>query len=420
MRTQRMYYADPYARSFTAQVVARRNDNGKVGLVLDRTLFYPTSGGQPHDTGLLGGQPVLDVVEEGEEIVHLLPADVAGDAVEGIVDWQRRFDHMQQHTGQHILSQAFIRRLEAETVSFHLGDDYCTIDVAATGLTPTELASVEELANDVIFADTPIHADFVTPERLARLPLRKPPKVTENVRIVEVADFDWSPCGGTHCRTAGEVGIIKITHVERHGADTERREAVPVSARPLPKRREHTRVGFLCGGRALRDYRRLSEHLATLAAALSAHSDEAVTLALRGLEEAKAREKENQALRERLLAYEAAEILAAAPRRRGVAVVSVAFAEREFEEVKHLALRLAAGEKVVALLGTQGRKGQLVFARSADVPCDVNAVLQAACALIGGRGGGTPALAQGGAPEPDRIPEALAHARQDVEALLGQ
>lgn len=399
MASERLYHRDPYAREFRARVLERREHKGKQALVLDRTLFYPTSGGQPHDRGLLGGAPVVDVFEDGDAIVHIVASPVSGDEVEGIIDWGRRFDHMQQHTGQHILSQAFVQRLEAETVSFHLGEDACSIDVAASGLTGEQLSAVEDLANAVVWENRPVRAEYVTPDQLAGLPLRKPPKVTENVRIVEVAGFDWSPCGGTHVRAAGEIGIIKIRRIERRGADT--------------------RVEFLCGGRALRDYRWRNEHLQALGNALSVRDDEAVAVALHNLEEAKGRERELNFLRDRLLDHEAAELLATAPRHAGVAVVSRVFPEREFDELKRLALKLAAGAKVVALLGSQGRKGQVVFARSGDLGMDMSAVLRAASAAIGGRGGGTPAVAQGGAPEPSRIPEAVDFAAQQVRAALG-
>ncbi|MHB1416026.1 MAG: alanyl-tRNA editing protein [Chloroflexota bacterium] len=398
MKTKRLYYEDPYARKFLARIVERRQLKGKVGLVLEETLFYPTSGGQPHDTGILGGQPVLDVFEDGEAIVHAVPQDVTGDVVEGVIDWERRFDHMQQHTGQHILSQAFVETANAETVSFHLSETTATIDVAATDLTAEQLAAVEDQANRVIFENRPIISAFVAPERLAELPLRKPPTVTENIRIVEVEQFDWSPCGGTHCRAAGEVGLIKIRRTERRGADT--------------------RAEFVCGWRALRDYRWKNEHINNLANALSVRDSDAVDGALRWLEEAKAREKEVQALREELLGHEAASLRQAAPRRGGVAVVSQIFENRAVDEVKHLAQKITTEEKTIALLAVTGQKGQMLFARSADVNCDMGATLRTVMSVVGGRGGGTATLAQGGVPDPARVPEALAQALTHVDACL--
>lgn len=398
MATERLYYLDPYAREFRARVLAQCDLRDRVGVVLDRTLFYPNAGGQPHDTGLLGGQPVLDVVEEGQEIVHFLPARLPEGEVEGVVDWRRRFDHMQQHTGQHILSQAFVVKLDAETVAFHLGEDYATVDVNHAGLSAEQLAAVEELANEVVFDDRPVVAEFAEPERLAKLPLRKPPKVTENVRIVEVKDFDWSPCGGTHCLSAGQVGLILISKTERRGGDT--------------------RVEFLCGWRALRRARRQADRLNELGSALSVGWDEAVPMALRGLETLKERERELERLRAAVQESEALALLAAAPRQQGVVLVSRVFPDRSPDELKRLALKLVANEKVVALLGAQGQKGHVLFARSADVACDMNATLKVALQAVGGRGGGTPALAQGGAPDPDRVAEALEAGRQQLAACL--
>ncbi|MDA8219451.1 MAG: DHHA1 domain-containing protein [Dehalococcoidales bacterium] len=398
MKTKRLDYDNPYARAFRARIVERRQLKGKVGVILAETLFYPTSGGQPHDTGILGGQPVLDVFEDGEAIVHVVPRDVTGDVAEGVIDWERRFDHMQQHTGQHILSQAFVEAANAETVSFHLSETTATIDVAATDLTAEQLAAVEDRANRIVFEDRPIISAFVAPERLAELPLRKPPTVTENIRIVEVAQFDWSPCGGTHCRAAGEVGLIKIRRTERRGTET--------------------RAEFACGWRALRDYRWKNDHVNRLANALSVRDGEAVDGALRWLEEAKAREKEVQALREELLGHEAASLRQAAPRRGGVAVVSQIFGNRAVDEVKHLAQKITAEEKTIALLAVTGQKGQLLFARSADVNCDMGATLRTVMSVVGGRGGGTATLAQGGVPDPGRVPEALAQALTHVDACL--
>ncbi|MHB1134638.1 MAG: alanyl-tRNA editing protein [Chloroflexota bacterium] len=402
MATERLYHRDATARQFQARVLAQRPLGERVGVVLDRTLFYPTSGGQPHDLGLLGGRQVLDVYEEGAEIVHVLEAPLPEGAVEveGLVDWQRRFDHMQQHTGQHILSQAFVDVLGAETVSFHLSEVTATIDVATTGLDAAQLAAVEELANRVVFEDRPIAADFVTPERLAQLPLRKPPKVSENIRIVEVAGFDWSACGGTHCERAGQVGLILVGKTERRGAET--------------------RVEFLCGGRALRRARRLVAHVNELANSLSVGWDDAVPQALRGLQSLKELDRELERLRAALQENEAAVLVAAAPRQAGVAVVSQVFPDRAPDELKRLALKLVAGERVVVLLAAQGQKGHLLCARSADVDCDMNAVLRAALGAIGGRGGGTPALAQGGAPDPSQIESALAVALEQVQQCLGE
>jgi len=217
----RLYYSDPYRTEFQARVIERTSVQAQPGVVLDCTCFYPTSGGQPHDEGTLNGVPVINVLErEDKAIVHVLAAELDADVVHGAIDWQRRFDHMQQHTGQHILSQAFLKMLNAETVGFHLGKEASTIDIDKAPLAAVQLDTVENLANEIVFADLPVKTYFVAEAELANLPLRKLPVVDMPIRIVEVEGFDYSPCGGTHCRRTGEVGLIKITRAERRGQDT--------------------------------------------------------------------------------------------------------------------------------------------------------------------------------------------------------
>ncbi len=395
--TERLYQDDSYRRRFQARVIEiRRSQSGQPQVVLDRTLFYPSSGGQPHDTGTLEGVRVLDVQEDGDVVVHTLAAPITTFEVKGEIDWERRFDHMQQHTGQHILSQAFANRCGGETVSFHLGADYASVDISLPALTRQQLDEVEDLANQIIYENREITCNLVSAAALAKLPLRNPPKVRENIRIVEVRGFDWSPCGGTHCNSTGEIGIIKIRRLERRG--------------------EAWRVDFVCGGRALRDYRWRFLDLQTLGNTYSVRDDEAVSTALRLQEESKAREHELILLREQLLDYEAERLLAEAQSSEGLSVVSRIWPERAFEEIKHLAQRLTAQPGVVALLGVTGKKGQVVFACSADVSTDMSALLRAAAAIANGKGGGTPQLAQGGASEPAQVEAMLAHARQALSS----
>ena len=388
--TERLFYQDPYRRQFEARIVERLRVGHRPGVVLDRTCFYPTSGGQPHDTGTLEGIPVVDVFEREEDkaIVHVLASELEGETVRGEIHWARRFDHMQQHTGQHILSQAFLQVLGAETVSFHLGAEASTIDVDRAPLTAAQLDEVEARANEVVFADRSVRTYFVGQEELTRLPLRKPPVVTGPIRIVEIEDFDYSPCGGTHCRRTGEVGLIKITRAER--------------------RRQETRVEFLCGWRALADYRRKNRTVNELAQRFSVGTWELREAVERLAAEAKACRRELKAARERLLDYEAAELWAEAERCGDFRLVKRAFAGRSGDEVKRLAMRLAEREGCVALLGLREEgKARLFFARSADLACDMGVLIGEACRIVGGRGGGRPHLAQGGGPDAARIEEAL-------------
>ncbi|NTU65634.1 MAG: alanyl-tRNA editing protein, partial [Chloroflexi bacterium] len=229
-------------RTFQARVADRLEVNGRPAVLLDRTAFYPEGGGQPSDRGTLNRVAVVDVQtrEADDEVLHVLSTPLAEDEVTGTVDHARRFDLMQQHTGQHILSQAFIHTANAETISFHLNPDpnegALTIDLNTAAVTPQEIDRAEDFANTIVYENRPVIARFVNDEDLPALPLRKPPQVDQAVRIVEIQGFDWSACGGTHVARTGEVGLIKIVKLEKRGAET--------------------RVEFRCGHRALIDYRR--------------------------------------------------------------------------------------------------------------------------------------------------------------------
>jgi alanyl-tRNA synthetase len=389
MTTERLYYHDPYRRTFTARVLERLEIDGRPAVVLDRSAFYPTGGGQPHDTGSLNGVAVADVVERETDkaVVHLLAGPLERDGVDGEINWARRFELMQQHTGQHILSAVFGEVLAAETVSVHFGADYATLDLDKAPLTEEDLERVEEAANAVVWENRPVSARFVEQAELATLPLRKPPAVSGPIRIVEVAGLDWSPCGGTHVRASGEVGLIKIVRAERRGAET--------------------RAEFLCGARALADYRAKNRAILDLALHLSVGYRELAEVVSRLEGENKALRKERDNLRDELLSSEAAALLAGAEERDGIRVVRRAFSGREAKSVRALASRLAEEESCLALLGSAGEKATLIFARSDDLALDVRPLLNAACAVVGGRGGGQPGFAQGGGPQVGRLDEAL-------------
>ncbi|GAH96778.1 unnamed protein product [marine sediment metagenome] len=236
--TERLYYEDSYLKEFKAKVLKKIKIDNRKAVVLDETAFYPTSGGQPYDKGVIQDVPVVEVVEEGDEIIHILKEELKEKINSEVVvkiDWERRFDHMQQHSGQHILSGALMKLWGVETVSFHLGEEVCTLDIAKEKLTGEEAKKTEEYANEIIFENRLVKCYFVEEgEDLKRLNLRKVPEKTEKIRIIEVEDFDLSACGGTHCRATGEVGMIKITKWEKRG--------------------EKIRLEFICGRRAWKDY----------------------------------------------------------------------------------------------------------------------------------------------------------------------
>ena len=386
--TERLYYADPYQCLFEATVTEVLSWHDQPAVVLSRSAFYPTGGGQPHDGGWLQGVPVLDVVERetDQAVVHVLEKALPDGArstgvpavVTGEVDWPRRFDHMQQHTGQHILSQVAERVLDAATVGFHLGDSVSTVDLDRAPLDDGQLDRLEEETNRVVFDNRPVVARFVNRDELVRFPLRKPSQVSGPVRIVEIQDFDWSPCGGTHVRATGEVGLIKIVRAERRGSET--------------------RLEFLCGGRALADYRVKNRSLLRLASHLSVgywELDEAIE---RREEEARRQRKAAQMAQDQLLEFEVRSMAAQAEPLSEFMLVSRVLKDRKLEDVRRLASRIAEQHGCVALLGLAGEKGHLVFAAPPDSTYDLRPVLRQACAIIGGGGGGRPHLAQGGGP----------------------
>jgi len=393
--TQRLYYENSYCTEFDAAIV--RNAHGakdETGVVLDRTCFYPTSGGQPCDHGTLNDHPVYDVTEEGNEIIHWVQGPIDGPVVHGQVNWARRFDHMQQHTGQHILSEAFLKTLGAETVSFHLGEDSSTIDLDRANLDAAQAAMVEDLANQVVFANHTVCARMVEAEELASLELRKSPAVEHDIRIVEVQGFDRSPCGGTHCARAGEVGPIAILRWERRG--------------------QETRVEFVCGWRAIRDYRWKTSALNELALAFSVKDSE-VAEAIGRLSAAAADDRRQlNRLKQEMLVLEAERRLEQAKQWGSVRMVVQSFVGRDPQDVRSLALLLTKSDRCVALLGAGGEHARLFFARSPDVAADMAVLLKSTCQAFGGSGGGQPHLAQGGGLPGDRVDEALHFAEQGL------
>ena len=389
--TERLYYTDSYLTSFTADVVALRSVDGGIAAVLSRTAFFPTSGGQPHDVGTLDEAQVIDVRDEGEVILHVLTRPVAG-RVHGAIDWARRFDHMQQHTGQHILSQAALRALGARTLAVHFGAEVCTLDLDRADLTRDEAAALEDLANGVVFEDRSVHVRQVDESELPALGLRRPTKQEGLIRVVEVEEFDRSACGGTHVRRTGEVGGIKVRRWERHKGGV--------------------RLEFLCGWRALRDYRGKSLLVADLAASFTVAERDVADAVVRSSAQLRARERTVAELQDRLLTREAADMLAAAS---GTPKLVVAVLSYSADEAAALAGKITASASCVAIIGGEG--GRLIIARSADVALDVRAILRQTAERHGGRGGGRPEFAQGAVPA-ERMADAVQAARAAVSGLL--
>ncbi|HWP42105.1 MAG TPA: DHHA1 domain-containing protein, partial [Blastocatellia bacterium] len=373
--TERLYFADSSVLEFTATVLDVRQAEPGDHIVLDRTAFYPTGGGQPNDTGRIEGAEVIDVFEdEAGTIIHVVSENgliSPGQAVEGRIDGHRRLDHMQQHTGQHILSQAFVQACGAETRSFHLGSATSTIDIELQSPTDDHMRAAEEIANRIIFEDRPVRVHLVDEEGASRLPLRKESAASGEIRIIEVENFDWSPCGGTHAGRTGQVGIIAIRSYERA--------------------KKMTRVEFVCGRRALLDYRRANSTAVSIARMFSAERDSAPELVAKTMQENRALKRRQRELVELAAVAEAAGLLASSEASRGFKLVQKVFDDRDIEELRILASKLVGGEPAIALLGTRdAAAARIIFARSAALPQNMGQLLAEACQILGGRGGGKP------------------------------
>lgn len=397
-----LYYSDAYLTQFEAIVQEYLTYQGQPAVILGQSAFYPTGGGQPHDTGKLNDVSVIEVVkdESTNQVIHILNAPLQADTVVGQVDWIRRFDLMQQHSGQHILSQAMLQTVEATTVGFHLSGDYATIDLARPDLTETDLVRAEELANKIIYDNRNVTARFVTGEELATIPLRKKPVVTGPVRIVEIENFDWSACGGTHVNQTGEIGIIKIVKSER--------------------RKTFLRLTFLCGQRALRHYHQLHQQISDIALHLSVSVDESFEAVQRQSQMLKQTWKEKEQLSKWLLSYEADTLVNQAPTIDGVSIVSQVFNDKQINDLRQLAQQIIQHPDCVVLFGLLGQKGQLIFARSANLDLNMSTLLKNVGKIIDGGGGGSPHLAQGGGPQADKVPLALAEAQKWLKSQLSQ
>ena len=400
---ERLYYEDAYRTNFVAQVAERLTFEGQPAVRLSESAFYPTSGGQPHDTGSLNGTAVVDVqVGADGDVLHLLagPLPEETTSVNGQIDLPRRFDHMQQHSGQHLLSQVFYRRLGLETVSVHFGDAMNTLDLDGPPLSASQLATVETAANETVWQDRPIRAYWITEAEKEKVPLRRAPTVHGKMRIVEIDKFDWSACGGTHVRRTGEIGLISLVRIEKH--------------------RGRSRVHFVCGRRALEDVGMRCGLLAETAGLLDSGVQDVPELVAKLQEALRSRERALKVQQEALVEYQAREMLAGAETAAGVRLVAREMADAEPALVQKMARALIAEPGVVALLGCAQRgKGTVVFARSQDLSLHVGNLLRDTLRQFGGGGGGRPDFAQGGGVAAEKLAEVLEAAAESVRREAG-
>jgi alanyl-tRNA synthetase len=382
--TERLYYTDAYLREFEARIVDRADDGRRI--YLDRTAFYPTSGGQPFDTGRVNGIDVTDVVDEDERIAHILAAPLAGATVVGEVDWGRRFDHMQQHTGQHLLSAVLADLFGFVTTSVHFGRDTSTLDLNAGSFTGEQAEQAELRANEIVAENRPVEVSFQEADAAAGL--RKASQRSGTLRIISIRDLDRSACGGTHVRATGEIGAILIRKLERV--------------------RQAVRVEFVCGRRAVRRARADYALLSRLAADFSSAPDElpgVLESQREELKEATAARKEAQAAWDLSRAREL--YAATAPDATGIRRVVMRDSTEPLDALRGLGQAFVALPMAV-FVGTVASPPGVVLAASPDAGINAGGVLKGLLATVGGRGGGSASVAQGIAPGRAQLETVLA------------
>jgi alanyl-tRNA synthetase len=383
MVTERLYYHDSYLRDFQARVIESADDGRRV--YLDRTAFYPASGGQPFDLGALGGARVVEVVDEGGRIAHVLDRAIDCGDVRGEIDWPRRYDHMQQHSGQHLLSAVFIETYGMETVSFHLGDAVSTIDLEVPAVDPAQLRAVELRANEIVCENRPIAVSYH--ESQEDLGLRKESDREGVLRVVSIDRLDRSACGGTHLRATGEIGPILLRRLERV--------------------RNTMRVEFLCGLRAVRRARADFDSLSRVAQLFSASLDETPAMVAAQMDGARETEKQRRKLAADLAVYQGRELYdATTPGPRGVRRVVRRQPAGTFDDLRPVAQSFTAQPQAL-FIGVIEDPPSVLVAASADAGIDAGKLLKAALAESGGRGGGSPRMAQGSVPEKGRLDRVL-------------
>lgn len=391
---KRIYFDDPYQVKFESKVIKRIKHNNRTALVLEQTCFYPESGGQPADKGTLNGIEIIDVIEDEGIILHIVDQAVAETKVKGKIDWKTRFDYMQQHAGQHILSQSFWELMQGRTMSFHLGQDVSTLEIDIQKISDLELEKVEEEANKVVFQDREIKTYFVNEDKIGEIPLRKPPKKSGLIRVVEVSDYDFSACGGTHPSRTGEIGLIKILK--------------------WGKLRNNLCFEFVCGSRALKDYTLKNRILLQAASRFSVREEEVLSAVDKLFADLKSGKKQTKKVLLKLSELEARDIR----QNTGGGVIKKVYSGRSRDDIRHIALNIIHNPGYIVLFGLKAdRKANLILARSEDIDFDMRELIPAASQLINGKGGGRPSLVELAGDNVENLKNALEELEEGLEVL---
>lgn len=386
--TEKIYLENPYLRQLEARITEKNYMNNKYYIKTNKTIFYPNlAGGQPGDKGTINGVEVLDTYEEGVDIVHVVKDNIHSDRVLLSIDWNNRFDYMQQHSGQHLLSSVFYKLFNGETIGFYIGKEYVYIDIDIPSINEEDIRKIEEFTNKIIFSNFLIKSYIVEKEDMDKLPVRKDPIVNSNIRIVEIDGIDFSPCCGTHLRSTGEIGIIKIRKVESY--------------------KGNIRVEFVCGNRALKDYTWKNKSIKNISKLLSS-KDKDVHMKVEQLYNTKENlEKENRLLKEKLYKYMASDLIRESDKIKGINFVFNKSMNMDFKEIQNMLPYIIIFENTIALFGVKDKdNGRFVLSRSHNLEINMKKILEEISQDIKIKGGGNPQTVQGGCPK-DMLDEIL-------------
>lgn len=376
--TEKLYLNNPYLREIDARIVEKTYKNGKYYIKLNRTIFYPhLSGGQPGDKGTINGVEVLEVYEDNMDIVHVTRDNIHSDKVMLNIDWDNRLDNMQQHSGQHLLSAAFYKLYNGETVGFHIGEDYVYIDVTLPELTEEEAKKVEIYANRIIFSNFDIKSYYIEKKDIDKIPVRKQPSVSSHIRIVEIDNIDFSPCGGTHLRQTGEIGLIKIRKWEKY--------------------KGNIRLEFVCGNRALADYSWKNKAVNDISLLLSSKDKDIYNKVKTLLDQKIALEKENRSLKEEIVKYKGKELLRSAFKVKNKPFISKIFTDKDLKEINAISAFLNNVSSSIHILGSnKDNKGQFLVSVPKDIDINLKDILKEVSNEFDLKGGGNANTVQGG------------------------
>lgn len=373
----KLYLNNPYLREIDSRIVDKTYEDGKYYIKLNRTIFYPhLSGGQPGDKGTINGIEVLEVYEEDSEIIHVVKENIQSDKVTLSIDWENRLDNMQQHTGQHLLSAAFYKLYNGETIGFHLGHDYVYIDVTLPDITEDEMEKIEIYTNRIISSNFEIKSYYVEKNEIDKIPVRKHPSVNSNIRIVEIDNIDFSPCAGTHLRNTGEIGLIKIRKWEKY--------------------KGNIRIEFVCGIRALFDYRWKSKFIKDIGILLSSKDTDVYDKVNILYNQKESLEKDNRNLREELLKYKTEELLKDSITIEKTPFICKIFDDKELKEINAMAIYLNNTYDLVQVYGsTYENIGQFLVSITEDYNINLKNIFKEVSEEFDIKGGGSPTIIQG-------------------------